>query len=198
MSKHILTESERHDFTAEDKSNRKGKTFGENNATKKAIKELQPRAYFLTKEEWKKEMQKEGMSYFKISKYAELLTFAKYSKQTQQTTQVNETQMLLGLVKRLEKRIGELEDRLDVLESTEIEKTVEEAEEDVLPTILDDERKNVLENTGDYIPRKMDPKRKAELLKRLAETRNDPYVVYAVKTQEKIRKDLQQEDLEIL
>lgn len=105
--RHIITAEERHVFTPEDKSNRKGKKFGNNQRTNKAIAKYQPYAISMTKEEWLESAKASGLSYYRRTRLAELLTFARDSNY--QAMKPSKSKVLEAKVEVLEKKVAELE-----------------------------------------------------------------------------------------
>lgn len=106
--RHVITAEERHIFTQKEKSNRKGKKFGSNKQTFDAIAKYQPQASLMTKEEWLAAAKENGLSYYRRTRLAELLTFAK----------ANDPQIMESpRIKALEAKVKELEERIAKLES---------------------------------------------------------------------------------
>ena len=117
--RHTITAEERHVFTPKEKSNRKGKKFGNNKQTAKALAKYQQQASLMTKEEWLESAKASGLSYYKRTRYAELLTFARSN-----TPQIMESPR----IKALEDKIKELEERIAMLESRNVVEVCESRE----------------------------------------------------------------------
>lgn len=169
----------RHVFTEEDRLKASEARKGNVDRTNRELSKLQP--LFITKlpedfKEWCKENKKSNTYYYK---YVKLLNFAKQITPTQKKTNLNESYLeekldfLISLVQKQAKQIEYLTEKLNG-------KFVEDKV---------DTNEDVEIDTG-YVPKKMDPKKKAALLQRLAEGMNDPCNRAVIKEHEAIRKKL--------
>ena len=109
--RHIITAEERHVLTSKEKSNRKGKKFGSNQRTFKALAKYQQQASLMTREEWLDAAKESGLSYYRRTRLAELLTFARSN-----TPRIMESPR----IKALEDKIKELEERIAILENRNV------------------------------------------------------------------------------
>lgn len=147
--RHVITDAERHVFTDKDRSYRKGKTFGQNKQTLKALAKYQPYAISKTKEEWLEEMREQGMSYYKRTRYAELLKFAKTStyigrpaKIPSISESINELKATVKQqqeeIKQLKEELAELKFALSVENAkAEVQSSYEDAIKDVIEVLPD-------------------------------------------------------------